>query len=277
MSGQRAVRRVERMAASRREREHRERELPLADGEGERSSLWDHLDELSANSMGRALDQIEQLEVQVRRGLTDKTKREADMFAAERQRRLAAVRFAVNNALVQSFGADGATPLACTGREARDACVAVEAALEHELLPPIFSLSLSPPGLWHALSQLPRRWSGAPRPDDATRQLPLEAVVLARTLCEKHLAESAPSSPSSVRDAYAARLWLCLALQRRVRRRSLLPHQCKLTDDGGHFFPQQVLSEWVLVLARALHGSYVGGRSCRVARRGPLITAGTFA
>ena len=140
-----------------------------------------------------------------------------EVVANERQQLLAAARSAINEVLL--LGLDVADGLDCIEPAVRDLCVALERCLEHYLLPPI--LSLSGPSLWHALSHLQharrRRSSSSSQSASAdTVHLPGEAVALAKGLCEKHLSRYAPHAPSIVRERYAARLWLCLALQRRV-------------------------------------------------------------
>ena len=128
--------------------------------------------------MGRAIVQIDehvqQLELQGHRELSHHLAAKDSLLASERAGLLASVRTSVNNALVQSVGADGSNaPLDCAEQEARDVCVSIEAATSHQLLPPLFSLSPLSPGLWHALSQLPTPSRLAP--GEATRRL-LEVI-----------------------------------------------------------------------------------------------------
>ena len=157
-------------------------------------------------------------------------------MVAERARLLAAVRSTINAVLACALdGNSGA--LRCDMPVVRDLCVAVEAALEHQLLPPFFSLT-GVGCLWHALTHLQhscRRGAGRARASGDAIHLPAEAVALARGLCEKQLSLAAPHAPAALRDAYAARLWLGLALQRRV------------------------LAQWIEMLADALPSAYAEG------------------
>ena len=168
----------------------------------------------------------------------------SDFVASERARLLAAVRSTVNAVLMQGLTesdcTSGAGPvtLACTAPVVRDLCVAVEESLIHHLVPSIFALSN--PTLWRALSLL--QLAGRRRGDHGAAagesvHLAAEAVALARILCEKHLSLLGPlvEMPASVKDAYAARLWLCLGLQRRV------------------------LPDWVGAIAHALPHAYANG------------------
>ena len=165
---------------------------------------------LLETDFGRALDQIERAEHHA-----EMARRPASV-AARRSRCLADVRDKVNLLLLHGIDVSQAEALRCDDPLVRDACVALEAAIEFQLLPPLFSLSDPTVSLvlWH-LQQEARCRSGGSMIDSL--QLPAEAVALARGLCEKHLALTPTQVAfSSVRDRYAARLWVCLGLQRRV-------------------------------------------------------------
>ena len=77
--------------------------------------------------------------------------------------------------------------------------------------------------------------------------LPAEAVALAKGLGEKQLSLDAPHAPAVVREAYAARLWLCLALQRRV------------------------LGEWVGAIGAALPHAFADGALLRTPDEAELL------
>ena len=147
-------------------------------------------------------------------GDASKFRQAFEAVAAERSKLLAAVRSSMNHVLLE--GLDAADGLDCAAPIVRDMCLAIESCLEHHLLPPIFSLS--GPSLWHALSHLKharRRDQGglSNAAGDDMRHQPGEAVALAQNLCEQHLSLHAPYAPAVVRNRYAARLWLCLALR----------------------------------------------------------------
>jgi hypothetical protein len=169
-------------------------------------------------------------------GDASKFRQAFEAVAAERSKLLAAVRSSMNHVLLE--GLDAADGLDCAAPIVRDMCLAIESCLEHHLLPPIFSLS--GPSLWHALSHLKharRRDQGglSNAAGDDMRHQPGEAVALAQNLCEQHLSLHAPYAPAVVRNRYAARLWLCLALRRRVAQ------------------------EWVWEVSRALSHAYADG------------------
>ena len=160
----------------------------------------------------------------------------AEALASERGRLLSAVGNAVNAVL--STGLTSSDGLRCDAPVVRDLFLALEASLEHHLLPPLFSLGGAT--LWYCLVQVQQasrrgHAGNGNQPSGGPLQLPAEAVALARGLSEKHLSTTAPNAPSAVRDAYAARLWLCLALRRRV------------------------LSEWVEAIAIGLTHAYADG------------------
>ena len=161
----------------------------------------------------------------------------AAAIESERGRLLSAVGSTVNAVLASSLGsAEGdSDETHCDSPVVRDMCIAVEASLEHHLLPPLFSLGHAT--LSYALVQLVHARRHSRHSGDLRHPLrfPAEAVALARGLGEKHLSLSAPYAPAGVRDAYAARLWICLALQRGV------------------------LHTWVATLADALPQSYAAG------------------
>ena len=105
----------------------------------------------------------------------------AQAIANERQRLLGAVRSSVNSVL--ACGLESPDGLRCDVPIVRDLCVALEASLEHHLLPAIFSLSM--PSLWQALTQMKNvrrrvntRQLSTEGSDDA--HLAAEAVALAK-------------------------------------------------------------------------------------------------
>ena len=106
------------------------------------------------------------------------------------------------------------TVLVCDAPVVRDLCVAVEAAIGFQLLPPLLHFSFSGPGAWHVLSQMPQVVK-RDKDDDGVvgAHLAAEAVALARGLGQKQLSLVAPQASSALRDAYAARLWLALAVR----------------------------------------------------------------
>ncbi|KAL3901844.1 MAG: hypothetical protein SGPRY_012224, partial [Prymnesium sp.] len=157
--------------------------------------------------------------------------------ATERQTILTALRSSINKALSEGIGSS----LRCEEWTVRNICVAMEAALEYQLHPPLFSFAA--PSLWLALAQLRQiQQRSATKPAEPSAgwvllQAAGEAVALARGLAEKQLStllepREAREVNGGVTDAYAARLWLCLALTRRV------------------------LHEWLIALSRALPQFY---------------------
>ena len=113
-------------------------------------------------------------------------------------------------------------PFAVTARRVR-AVPRAESCLEHHLLPPITLFSQQSP--WLVLQQLQRQasasraspvtWSSS---SDNAQWEDLRAVAegaaLAHGLSERQIASSIPLADAHTRSAYAARLWLCLALTR---------------------------------------------------------------
>lgn len=138
-------------------------------------------------------------------------------IAARRSALLSRLGALTNTLMVRGVELGATDALRCDEPAVRDVCVVVEAALLLHLLPPLFTLG--PPTvnlvLWHVQQAARQRHAAVP-----DGNIPLltaaEAVALARGLCEKHLSIAAPHAPSDVRDAYAARMWICLGLQRRV-------------------------------------------------------------
>jgi hypothetical protein len=139
-------------------------------------------------------------------------------IAARRSALLSRLGALTNTLMVRGVELGATDALRCDEPAVRDVCVVVEAALLLHLLPPLFTLG--PPTvnlvLWHVQQAARQRHASVP-----DGNIPLltaaEAVALARGLCEKHLSIAAPHAPSDVRDAYAARMWICLGLQRRVQ------------------------------------------------------------
>ena len=136
----------------------------------------------------------------------------SNALATERSQLLAAVRAATNEVLSRGL-ADG---LRCDASAVRRLCFTLEVAGAHQLLPPFFALQ--PPGLWHALQQMQLRMRDAPPAwsEDASVRAMLEALALARDLADQHL--WGHEAATALRDDYAARLWLCLALAARAQR-----------------------------------------------------------
>ena len=93
----------------------------------------------------------------------------AAALASERGRLLSAVSAAVNELLVLATVSADAPALECDAPAVRDLCNALETALEHHLLPPMFSLSGAT--FWYALVQLQQsrsgRWLGGASGDDS--------------------------------------------------------------------------------------------------------------
>ena len=128
---------------------------------------------------------------------------------------LDAVRSAVNAVLLLSVEAGGSA-LRCEMPAVRNLCVAIEASMVFQLLPPLFSLSS--PGVWQVLWHLQtvrRRGASSRHVGDDVIHIPVDAIALARDLCDKHLSLAAPNASTAIADAYTARLWVCLGLQRR--------------------------------------------------------------
>lgn len=137
----------------------------------------------------------------------------ASAAAAERETIIDAVRCAVNKTLAEGLDAT----LWCDRSTVRNLCVATEAALEYQLHPPLFSLAA--PSLWLALAQF-RQMQERSKGHAASENRPqmhaaAEAIALARVLAEKQLS-TFHNITGFIKDAYAARLWLCLALKRRM-------------------------------------------------------------
>lgn len=138
-------------------------------------------------------------------------------IAARRSALLSRLGSLTNTLMVRGVELGATDALRCDEPAVRDVCVVVEAALLLHLLPPLFTLG--PPTvnlvLWH-VQQAARQQHAAVTDGNIPLLKAAEAVALARGLCEKHLSIAAPHAPSDVRDAYAARMWVCLGLQRRV-------------------------------------------------------------
>ena len=139
----------------------------------------------------------------------------------ERASRLEDVRTAVNGVVASGFGA--ASPLACEVSPARELVLTLEAAAQHNMVPPLVSLR-RPCLLYTTILQLQKRAPlvaerGLGGGDAALERQALfgaaEAVRLARTLCDKHISSSRRRTSAAVAEVYVARLWLCLALHRR--------------------------------------------------------------
>ena len=167
----------------------------------------------------------------------------SNALATERSQLLAAVRAATNEVLSRGL-ADG---LRCDASAVRRLCFTLEVAGAHQLLPPFFALQ--PPGLWHALQQMQLRMRDAPPAwsEDASVRAMLEALALARDLADQHL--WGHEAATALRDDYAARLWLCLALARRA------------------------LSAWFGLIAEALPGAYADGALLRSAEDRDVLLA----
>ena len=106
----------------------------------------------------------------------------AEALASERGRLLSAVGNAVNAVL--STGLTSSDGLRCDAPVVRDLFLALEASLEHHLLPPLFSLGGAT--LWYCLVQVQQasrrgHAGNGNQPSGGPLQLPAEAVALAIT------------------------------------------------------------------------------------------------
>ena len=147
------------------------------------------------------------------------------VIAAQRQQLLRELQIAVKKAIQRGMEA-GETAICCDEPAVYELCLALESCLEHHLLPPI-TLFSQQSGLWLVLQQLQRQasasrsiasdvWSSS---SDNAQWEELRAVAegaaLAHGLSERQIASSSmPLADAHTRSAYAARLWLCLALTR---------------------------------------------------------------
>jgi len=145
-------------------------------------------------------------------------------LATERAALLEGARQAVNANIAAGLGSP--EPLQCERSPARELVITLEAAIEHQMVPPLVALR-KPCLLYSALAQLPRRAAELRRATSASASAPspssdpwfhlrgaAEAFTLARILGEKHLSSSR-GIPADVAELYVGRLWLCLALARK--------------------------------------------------------------
>jgi hypothetical protein len=170
-------------------------------------------------------------------------------IAVERSALLEGARQAVSAAIGAGLGAPA--PLQCERSPGRELVITLEAAIEHQMVPPLVALG-RPCLLYGALVQLQRRAAeirpsaacppgatatsappGAPLADPwQPLRAAAEAFTLARTLSEKHLSSSGGGAGPTASRLYAGRLWLCLALARKS------------------------VTEWVSALAEAVPGLF---------------------
>ena len=124
---------------------------------------------------------------------------------------------AATSAAVALAAAPAPTSLPLASEPARSLSIALEGALEHQLLPPLNPLQHF--GLWNALQALQRRAStvaASGKPPSENLAAAAEAAGLAHSLSTKQLAATLgrAAAAGERRNAYAARLWLCLGFQR---------------------------------------------------------------
>ena len=136
------------------------------------------------------------------------------VIAAQRQQLLRELQVAVKKAIQLGMEAPE-TAMCCDEPAVYELCLALESCLEHHLLPPI-TLFSQQSGLWLVLQQLQRQATAIANDGAQWEELRAvaEGAALAHGLSERQIACSMPLADAHTRSAYAARLWLCLALTR---------------------------------------------------------------